>query len=194
MDDALWERDDDPTDSEASVEDAADLERLRANFERSEWAPLRPLEVETEIDFALPEADGPGRVVICKLDAVYRRDDRDGRIEIVDWKTGRPPRSPAEREERMLQLALYRLAYHKARGVPLEQIDVVLYYVGDDLILRGDRVYSEADLAQRWNAAREARAASISSSGTSASGAASETDPAEAAASAGSSGSVESTS
>ena len=172
IDEALWERDDDPTDSEASVEDAADLERLRENFERSEWGPLQPLEVETEIDFALPEADGPGRVVICKLDAVYRRDDRDGRIEIVDWKTGRPPRSPAEREERMLQLALYRLAYHKARGVPLEQIDVVLYYVGDDLILRGDRVYSEADLAQRWNAAREARAASISSSGSETSAAA----------------------
>jgi DNA helicase-2/ATP-dependent DNA helicase PcrA len=171
IDEALWERDEDPADSEASVEDAADLERLRANFERSEWGPLQPLEVETEIDFALPEADGPGRVVICKLDAVYRRDDRDGRIEIVDWKTGRPPRSAAEREERMLQLALYRLAYHKARGVPLDQIDVVLYYVGDDLILRGDRVYSEADLAQRWNAAREARAASITSSGSDPSGA-----------------------
>ncbi len=165
-DDALWERDDDPTDSEASAEDAADLERLRANFERSEWGSLQPLEVETEIDFALAETDGPGRVVICKLDAVYRRHDRGGRIEIVDWKTGRPPRTAAEREERMLQLALYRVAYHKARGIPLDQIDVVLYYVGDDLILRGDRLYSEADLAQRWKAAREARAASISSSGS----------------------------
>lgn len=175
IDEALWERDDDPMDSEASVEDAADLDRLRAIFEKSEWGPLMPLEVETEIDFALPEADGPGRVVICKLDAVYRRDDRGGRIEIVDWKTGRPPRSPAEREERMLQLALYRLAYHKARGVPLDRIDVVLYYVGDDLILRGDRVYSEADLAQRWNAAREARAASTSSSGMSESAHAAET-------------------
>ena len=66
----------------------------------------------------------------------------------------------------MLQLALYRVAYHKARGVPLGQIDVALYYVADDLILRGDRLYSEADLAQRWKAAREARAASISSSGS----------------------------
>ena len=166
VDDALWEIDAEEVDSEASVEDTAELERLRDIFERSEWGPLRPLEVETEIDFALPEEDGPGRVVICKLDAVYRRDDRGGRIEIVDWKTGRPPRTAAEREERMLQLALYRLAYHKARGVPLDQIDVVLYYVGDDLVLRGDRVYSELDLAQRWNAAREARAASLSSSGS----------------------------
>ena len=103
-------------------------------------------------------------MVICKLDAVYRREDRGGRIEIVDWKTGRPPRTAAEREERMLQLALYRLAYHRAHGVPLEDIDVALYYVGDDLVVRGDRVNSEPELAQRWIAARAARSASTSSS------------------------------
>jgi DNA helicase-2/ATP-dependent DNA helicase PcrA len=82
----------------------------------------------------------------------------------VDWKTGRPPSSAAEREERMLQLALYRLAYHKRHGVPLEEIDVALYYVADDLVIRSDRVYSEEVLVQRWNAAREARSASRSSS------------------------------
>jgi DNA helicase-2/ATP-dependent DNA helicase PcrA len=88
---------------------------------------------------------------------VYRRGDR---IEIVDWKTGKPPATAREREERMLQLALYRVAYHKRHGVPLDQIDVALYYVGDDLVLRDDRIYSESDLAQRWSAAREARSAS----------------------------------
>ena len=82
----------------------------------------------------------------------------------MDWKTGRPPASAAEREERMLQLALYRLAYHKRHGVPLDEIDVALYYVGDDLVIRSDRVYSEDELVQRWNAAREARSASRSSS------------------------------
>ena len=64
----------------------------------------------------------------------------------------------------MLQLALYRLAYHKRHGVPLDQIDVALYYVGDDLVIRSDRVYSEDELVQRWNAARDARSASRSSS------------------------------
>ncbi|MGO8608964.1 PD-(D/E)XK nuclease family protein, partial [Rhizobium johnstonii] len=59
-----------------------------------------------------------------------------GRIEIVDWKTGRPPRTEHEREDRLLQLRLYRRAYHERTGVPLEQIDVVLYYVGDDVIVR----------------------------------------------------------
>lgn len=171
LDDALWDLDDDlaaPSEGDARVvggegdeiarADAEDLARLREIFERSEWAPLQPIAVETEIDFALPVGEGePARIVICKLDAVYRREDRGGRIEIVDWKTGRPPATAAEREERMLQLALYRLAYHRRFGVPLDEIDVALFYVADDLVLRGDTVYSEEALVQRWNAARAAR-------------------------------------
>src|SRR5690606_6190968 len=129
------------------------------------WAGLRPIAVEIEIDFALGAGaesgsgaeSGDGHIMICKLDAVYRREDRGGRIEIVDWKTGRAPRTAAEQDERMLQLALYRLAYHRRFGVPLDEIDVALYYVADDLIIRGDRVYSEEELVQRFSAARAAR-------------------------------------
>ena len=88
--------------------------------------------METEIDMSLRGATGVEQV-ICKLDAVYRRGDR---IEIVDWKTGRPPRTDAEKKERLLQLELYRRAYHAKHGVPLDRIDVALFYVGDDLILR----------------------------------------------------------
>ncbi|MCS3842060.1 ATP-dependent DNA helicase [Microbacterium sp. AK031] len=163
---ALWDSDDEQPDPwSVSVADEADLERLREIFERSEWATRQPIAVEIEIDFALGEGagaepggtSGEGHIVICKLDAVYRRDDRGGRIEIVDWKTGKAPRTSAEREERMLQLALYRLAYHRRFGVPLEEIDVALYYVADDLVIRGDRVYSEEELVQRWSAARAAR-------------------------------------
>lgn len=166
---ALWDSDDEQAEPSAvSAADDADLQTLREIFERSEWAELAPIAVEIEIDFALgagttagsgEPTPGPasGHIVICKLDAVYRREDRGGRIEIVDWKTGRAPRTPAEREDRMLQLALYRLAYHRRFGVPLEEIDVALYYVADDLVIRGDRVYSEAELVQRWSAARAAR-------------------------------------
>ncbi|MGX1793821.1 UvrD-helicase domain-containing protein [Microbacterium sp. NPDC055312] len=162
---ALWELDDDGADAAPATHLGSDDERalaeLRAVFERSEWAPLQPIAVEIEIDFAFGEAgdaaEGGGHIVICKLDAVYRREDRGGRIEIVDWKTGRAPRTAAEREERMLQLALYRLAYHRRFGVPLEEIDVALFYVADDLVIRDDRVYSESDLVQRWSAARAAR-------------------------------------
>ncbi|OZD46330.1 ATP-dependent DNA helicase [Rhodococcus sp. 06-1477-1B] len=129
-DDGLWDDDD----AGASAADAAELERLRACFERSEWAGLRPLEVETEIDFVTTRLDGREHVVICKLDAVYRRGDR---YEIVDWKTGRPPTSEPERRSRMLQLELYREAYHAKHGIDLDLIDVALFYVGDELVLRG---------------------------------------------------------
>ncbi len=177
IDDALWELDlgeddglapaddtapaDGNTGQAAESEDAA-LRRLQETFLQSEWAQLAPLEVETEIDMSLRGADGVEQI-ICKLDAVYRREDRGGRIEIVDWKTGPPPRSSVDRSTRMLQLALYRLAYHKRTGVPLDQIDVVLYYVADDLSIRSDRVYSEPELAHLWNAARAARAGSSAS-------------------------------
>ncbi len=167
LDDALWDRDDDPapvvtgvggSTDESARADAEDLARLREIFERSEWGPLQPIAVETEIDFALPVGEGePPRIVICKLDAVYRRQDRSGRIEIVDWKTGKPPSTAQEREERLLQLALYRLAYHRRFGVPLAEIDVALFYVADELVIRDDRIYSEEELVQRWNAARAAR-------------------------------------
>jgi len=152
---ALWELDDEEASpiAQTSADDEQTLAGLRAVFERSEWARLQPIAVEIEIDFAF----SGGHIVICKLDAVYRREDRGGRIEIVDWKTGRAPRTPAEREERMLQLALYRLAYHRRFGVPLDEIDVALFYVADDLVIRGDRVYSESELVQRWSAARAAR-------------------------------------
>lgn len=130
-DDGLW---DDEDDAGASAADAAELQRLREIFERSEWAPLQPLEVETEIDFVTTRLDGRPHVVICKLDAVYRRGDR---YEIVDWKTGRPPTTDAERRSRMVQLELYREAYHAKHGIPFDLIDVTLFYVGDDLVLRG---------------------------------------------------------
>jgi DNA helicase-2/ATP-dependent DNA helicase PcrA len=174
-DEALWELDEDEPSGEASFDgepavgsgalaDAADLAVLQRTFERSEWGGLQPIAVEIEIDFALgsglpgaERGEADAHIVICKLDAVYRRADRGDRIEIVDWKTGKAPRTVAEREERMLQLALYRLAYHRRFGVPLDDIDVALYYVADDLVIRGDRVYSEEELFHRWSAARAAR-------------------------------------
>ncbi len=159
LDDTLWDLDDEASDRDH--DDEVTLARLQHNFEHSEWGQRAPLEVETEIDIRLVGAEGLAHVV-CKLDAVYEREDRGGRIEIVDWKTGAPPRSAGERDERMLQLALYRLAYHKRSGVPLEQIDVALYYVADDLVIRQEAVYSESELVHLWNAARAARVGSSS--------------------------------
>ncbi|MBA8817329.1 DNA helicase-2/ATP-dependent DNA helicase PcrA [Microbacterium halimionae] len=135
LDDALWEDDD----SEGSVDsgEAAALSELQRRFEASEWGHRQPIEVETEIDFTFVGLDERPHIAICKIDAVYVREDRGNRIEIVDWKTGAPPRTPAEKEARMLQIELYRRAYNAKHGVPMDEIDVALYYVAHDIIVRG---------------------------------------------------------
>lgn len=132
-DDALWDGDD-PTETTSSAQDEADLSELKRRFERTEWAPLRPIEVETEINFTAETLDGRPHIIVCKLDAVYRRGDR---LEIVDWKTGRAPRTEREREEALIQLRLYRDAYHAKHGVPRSEIDVALVYVADESVIRG---------------------------------------------------------
>jgi DNA helicase-2/ATP-dependent DNA helicase PcrA len=123
----------------------AGLAALREIFERSEWADLAPISVEQEIQLVLE-----GQVIVCKIDAVYLR---DGRYQIVDWKTGKAPRTAAELEERQLQLALYRLAYSRRHGIDPDLIDAVFYYVADDKVLRPERVFDEAELVALWRGA-----------------------------------------
>lgn len=132
------------------ADDARRLGELRATFERSEWAGLEPAEVEVEIHLPLA-----GRTVVCKLDAVF---ERDGRWQVVDWKTGRAPADEAELELRGLQLALYRQAWAAHRGVPPEDVDAVLYYVADDVVLRPDHVPDLDELEQLWGRVEESGA------------------------------------
>ncbi len=120
----------------------AELRALQATFETSPWAGLAPLEVEQEIQLPFE-----GHIVVCKIDAVY---ERDGRVEIVDWKTGALPSSAADLELKQLQLALYRLAYATRRGIRPEEVDAVFYYVAADEIIRPDRIYTEQELRALW--------------------------------------------
>jgi DNA helicase II / ATP-dependent DNA helicase PcrA len=122
-----------------------ELARLQRIFDHSPWATLKPIEVEREIH--LPFA---GRTVVCKIDAVYLK---DGRYEIVDWKTGKAPTGAADLSSRQLQLALYRLAYARWKNIDPAEIDAVFYFVSDDLVVRPERLFDEAELLDLWNAA-----------------------------------------
>jgi DNA helicase-2/ATP-dependent DNA helicase PcrA len=130
---------------EEAALDAVDLARLQGIFERSEWAGLQPVEVERELHLPFD-----GRVVICKIDAVY---EQDGRYRIVDWKTGKAPKSEDELAERQLQLALYRLAFAKWKGIDPAEVDAVFFYVADDRTIAPDRLYGEEELLELWRAA-----------------------------------------
>ncbi|NEM90590.1 ATP-dependent helicase [Galbitalea soli] len=122
--------------------DDAQLTALKATFERSPWAMRRPVEVEREIHLILD-----GQIIICKIDAVYQDGDR---FQVVDWKTGKAPRDARDLEDKQLQLALYRLAYARWRGIDPERIDAVFYYVADDRVIEPSRLFDEQELVALW--------------------------------------------
>jgi len=126
------------------------LDDLKANFEKSRWASKTPREVEVEIQVTIKQ-----NTFICKIDAVFDVVPGDAelegkKIEIVDWKTGKPPVTQSEEDERALQLALYRMAYAQQFNIPEEDIAVCLYYVADDAIVRPKNVLSKAELVAKW--------------------------------------------
>lgn len=127
--------------------DRAERERLAAlqrTFESSPWADRQPVEVEREIHLPFD-----GHLVICKIDAVY---ENDGRYEIVDWKTGKPPKDDADLASKQLQLALYRLAFSRWRGIDPGLVDAAFYYVADDRIIRPAELVDEHELLRLWRA------------------------------------------
>ena len=96
-----------------------------------------------------------GNTIVCKIDAVYEIEstsdqDAEPRYEIVDWKTGKAPSSARDLELKQYQLALYRLAYSQWANIAPERIDACLYFVGEDKIVRPERLYSESELEERW--------------------------------------------
>jgi DNA helicase-2/ATP-dependent DNA helicase PcrA len=119
------------------------LERFKTTFERSPWANLAPEEVEIEIHHVLGD-----QVFICKLDAVYQTDTG---YQVVDWKTGKAPKDAADLELKQTQLALYRLAYARWKGIDPDTVDAVFYFVADDRIVAPERLYSEEDLVRAWS-------------------------------------------
>lgn len=135
--------------SDGDAVDAADLARLQAVFEQSPWASRKPVEVEREIHLPFD-----GRIVICKIDAIYAEGEGDETtFEVVDWKTGKAPKDADDLERKQLQLALYRLAYAKWSGIPPERIAASFYFVADDRVIRPDHIDDEAELLARWRAA-----------------------------------------
>jgi DNA helicase-2/ATP-dependent DNA helicase PcrA len=124
--------DDDLFEYDESEPDDSLLE-LRARFEAGEWGGRWPREVEVPFDTRVGDRHIRGRI-----DAIFA--DLDGGYDVVDWKTGRPPRGRAEQDAVAVQLAAYRLAWSALAGVPLDKVRAAFYYV------RQDRTVRPADL------------------------------------------------
>lgn len=105
----------------------------------SRWARRRPQAAERQIVVSLPQLDGI--IVHGKLDAVFYggldEQDTTKRFTIVDWKTGTKPRKPADINEKLAQLDMYRLLLSRIENVPLDTIDATLYYLSEPT--EGDR-------------------------------------------------------
>ena len=132
---------------DADAEDLteAKLDFLKANFAKSEWADQTPIAVEIEVQLTHGI-----NTFICKLDAVF---ETENGVEIVDWKTGKPPKDEAELDERSMQLALYKMAYSTysklkpgAKAIEPSDISVAFYYVADNKVIRPTSVLDEAEI------------------------------------------------
>ena len=124
----LLDPDELPGAADEGAADDADLDELRASFERSEWAAREPLDIEVPFETIIGD-----RLVRGRMDAVFR--GRDGRYEVVDWKTGRPPAGEDARYA-SVQLAAYRLAWAELVGVPVEQVSAAFHYVRANVTVR----------------------------------------------------------
>jgi DNA helicase-2/ATP-dependent DNA helicase PcrA len=118
-----------------------DLAALRSRFEQSEWADRWPQAVEVPFETLVGD-----RLVRGRIDAVFA-DAPGGGYDVVDWKTGTPPRSEAERHAVSVQLAAYRLAWAALAGVAVSEVRAAFYYVARDQTVRPADLLDEAGLA-----------------------------------------------
>jgi DNA helicase-2/ATP-dependent DNA helicase PcrA len=119
---------------------AEDLSQLRARFDRSEWADRWPRAVEVPFETLVGD-----RLVRGRIDAVFA-DAPEGGYDVVDWKTGRPPASDAERHAVSVQLAAYRLAWAALADVPVAQVRAAFHYVAAEVTVRPADLLDESGL------------------------------------------------
>ncbi|GAA3671084.1 ATP-dependent DNA helicase AdnB [Arthrobacter ginkgonis] len=127
-----------PGAADAFVDELYGLEEMKERFLASEWAERQPAFIEVPVETRVGPVTVRGRI-----DAVFR--DDDGAWDLVDWKTGRVP-SGRELAVKSLQLAVYRLAWSRLRGVPLDQVKAAFYYVGQGRTVRPHDLAEEAEL------------------------------------------------
>ncbi|MGH8824068.1 MAG: ATP-dependent helicase [Jiangellaceae bacterium] len=106
-----------------------ELASLQEAFLASEWAGRTPVEVEAPFELLIA-----GVLVRGRVDAVFRTEGEG--VEVVDWKTGHPPRNRAEETVRAVQLAAYRLAFARLRELPLTRVGAAFHHVRENRTLR----------------------------------------------------------
>ena len=126
--------------ADGHIDAAYDLEDMVATFRASEWAHRSPVYVEVPVETRVGDV-----VVRGRIDAVFR--DADGRWDLVDWKTGRRPEA-GRLKARAVQLAAYRLAWARLKGIAVEDVRAAFFYVADNQVVRPHDLASAAELEE----------------------------------------------
>ena len=119
------------------------LKELQEKWLASEWAQdgRTPVPGGVEVPFETVVA---GVLLRGRIDAVYKDGDK---YTVVDWKTGKV-KSGEDLATAAIQLAMYRLAYSKLTGIPIEQISGAFHYVGYNETIRPADLFSAQELAE----------------------------------------------
>ena len=126
--------DDDDLDFLDPLEPDQTLEGLKEKWLESDWAARTPFAVEVPFETVI----GPV-LVRGRIDAVY---EIDGRYEVIDWKTGSTKLGPSS----AVQLAVYRLAWAKLKGIDPAQVSAAFHYVPSGQTDRSADLLTEKEL------------------------------------------------
>ncbi|WP_342770125.1 3'-5' exonuclease [Xylanimonas allomyrinae] len=141
---SLVDVDDLPGADDGDLPGDADLEALRERFLSSEWSGRTPVAVEQDVETPLA-----GVMTRSRMDAVFPDPERGpDAVVVVDWKTGRPPADAAARAAREVQLAVYRLAWSRWSGLPLERVSAAFHYVVTGETVRPERLRTQEELEE----------------------------------------------
>ena len=136
-----WDDEDATGSADGTGDGRTSLADLQGAFEASEWAQRVPLAVEVDLETVLA-----GLVVRCRVDAVFPAPERgQGGVDVVDWKTGRPP-TGARARAAAVQLAVYRLAWSRRHGVPVERVGAAFFHAATGATTRPADLLDEAAL------------------------------------------------
>ncbi|GAA1810079.1 ATP-dependent DNA helicase [Nesterenkonia flava] len=166
---------DDAVSADKDLEVVFDLERVKENFRSSPWAARQVYAMEIPVELSLEGVTLRGRI-----DAVFGVDDQNRQLgtadyerweqlpkaernakmaqcswDLVDWKTGAVP-TGRNLEEKKIQLAVYRLAFSRIFGVPLERINAHFVYLDHGQTVTPDALQGAEELSAILGSAREA--------------------------------------
>lgn len=111
------------------------LDQWKQRLIESRWAKRVPLAAEMPILMQIDNTEFANRIINGTLDAVFAggldAGDTTKLYTIVDWKTGKRPKSAEDIRLKLEQLDWYRMLLARATNVDLRCIDATLYYVSE---------------------------------------------------------------